>query len=244
MAGCLGGEPEEPDPDTPRAVPTNRPISVPIGRPPTPPPTVNFDDPGYAVEGTWRVGDGWDYESNQSRKMQMRVVETRVLSNTNVFLLQTTRLDAAGKVEAVTKTWVEGRTWSRVNHTDERGNLDRFFPGAPLRFYKNGTATFNHTRFDPAGKLIANETIKLQAYLHPGHETIQAKFGEYYETRKVEQLTTATAKESDGVRSRTLVTRWVHRSVLNDVAFQLESGEKYVLTAYKAADTRRGTLAG
>lgn len=240
LAGCLGGD-EGADPDVPRAVPTDR-ISVPLGRPITPPPAVNFSDAGYKMEGSWRVGDAWDYESNQSRKMLLRVIDSRVLSNTNFFLLETTRLDAGGEVEAVTRTWVEGRTWSRVNHTDEQGNLDRFSPGAPLRFYKNGTATYNQTRFDASGKLLTNETVRLQSYLHPAHETIQAKFGEYYEARKVEQVTVAS--DASGIRSRTLAKHWVHRLVLNDVAFQLENGEKYTITAYEAGDTRRGTLAG
>lgn len=235
-AGCLGGEET-----APLAVPTDKPISVPIGRPATPPPPVDFADPGYAMSGAWEIGDGWDYASNQSRTMRMRVVDSRVQANVPLFLLETTVLDGKGDVSSLTRTWVDTRVWGRVNHTDERGIQDRFFPPAPLRFYKNGTATFNHTRFDAGGKLIANESIRLQAYLHPANETVQARFGEYYEARKVEQLTTAS--DANGIRSRTLVIHWVHRAVLNDVAFQLDSGEKYTLTAYRAADTRRGTLA-
>lgn len=235
-AGCLG-EKEA----APLAVPTDRPIVVPLERPVTPPPPVNFTDPGYAMTAAWEVGDGWDYASNRSQTMRLRVVDSRIQANVPLFLLETTVLDADGDVTSKTRTWIDSRVWGRVNHTDERGIQDRFFPPAPLRFYKNGTTTFNHTRFDASGKLLGNETIRLQAYLHPANETVQARFGEYYETRKVEQLTTAS--DANGIRSRALVIHWVHRAVLNDVAFQLDSGEKFTLTAYRAADTRRGTLA-
>lgn len=239
LSGCLG-EREQPR----LAQPTDKPIVVPVGKPTPTPVAVDFEDPGYTMDGAWRVGDGWDYESNQSRAIRMRVVDAVVRGGASVYLLETTRFDAQGRVEGQTRAWVDGRTWSRVNLTDDKGNVDRFFPGAPMRLFKNATATFNHTRVDAQGKLLANESVRFSSYLHPRHETIQAKFGEYYETRKVEQVSSATALDGSGARSRTLVTHWVHRNVLNDVAFQLETGERYTLAAFKAGDTRRGTLAG
>lgn len=236
-SGCLGdgaGESER------LAQPTDAPIVVPRATPAPRQPVFNTSDPGYRVDAPWRVGDGWDYESNQSNVRRMRVIDQRLTNGTTKYLLETKQLSAAGVLESTTRAWIEQRTWLLLNETIVGATVDTYTPGHPVRFWRNGTATYEHERFTSAGTSLGKDSVTLFARLFPVHQTLQFSWG-YVEAKRVEHL--LSIREADGDRSQITIVHWVHKDYLNDVQFQLPNGELYKLTAAKAGDFRRGQLA-
>lgn len=238
-SGCLGGDAEGGDR---LAQPTDRPIVVPTRTPTRAPtgPVANLSDPGYVVTAPWRVGDGWDYVSNQSHERRVRVVDQRFSGGVTVFVVETTQLKSTGEVQSVTRAWVDSKEWRMLNRTDELGATDRYQPGVPLRQYKNASAPYNHTRTDVGGNIMGSASTVLYSRLFPSHQTLQFPWG-YVEAKRVEELTVSRA--TNGERAEQTVTRWVHKDYLNDVQFTLPGGETYKLTAVKAGEFRRGELA-
>lgn len=235
LGGCLGGSENEE-----LAKPTDKPIVVPSPRPTAPPPQVfNTSDPGYRVEGAWRIGDGWDYESNHSNVRRVRVLDQRLVNGTQLYLLETTQLTKEGAVGSITRSWVDPRGWLLLNETDERGAGTRYHPGMPLRFFRNSTVTYEVARLAEGGAPVANATVTLASRLFPQHQTLLFPWG-YVEARRVEHIVTT---RGDGGNGTETTVRWVHRDYLNEVRFQLPSGETYSLTAARAGDFRRGQLA-
>lgn len=237
-AGCLGiGEDGA---DERLAQPVTSPIVVPSRvTPTTTGPTVNLNDPGYRMNGTWRVGDGWDYASDRDRVLRVRVVDQKLVPGGAHFLIEE-RIGKANGSLATNRTWVDGKDWRRVNTTEPSGIQERYQPGAPLRQLRNASVAYNVTRVDAAGRLLANHSVALYTRLLPAHDTILTPSG-YVEARVVEQI--ALTRQESGVRSQENSTRWVHADYQNDVQFQLPSGETFTLTAARVGDFRRGTLA-
>lgn len=236
VSGCLGddGEGEQ------LAQPTSASIVIPRAATPRPPTVFNTSDPGYVVEGSWRMGDGWDYESNRSHLRRIRVLDQRLIDGSTKLLLETTDLSSSGTVQSVTRAWVDPRGWLVLNETDERGGQSRYTPGLPLRFWRNATTSYEHARVDATGRVLSNETVTLFSRYFAGHQTLQFPWG-YVEAKRVEHLT--SVRVGDGPRSESIVVHWVHEDYLNDVQFQLPDGETYKLTAARAGDFRRGQLA-
>ncbi|HVM46340.1 MAG TPA: hypothetical protein VM582_10435 [Candidatus Thermoplasmatota archaeon] len=236
-SGCFGND----GPDYPLAQPTDAPIVVPTRATPRAPVVFNTSDPGYRVENAWRIGDGWDYESDRSNILRVRVVDQRLVDDgTRFFLVETTRVASGGQVERVAQAWVDPRTWSIVNETDERGATDSYRPGVPLRFWRNATTSYEHARHDASGALVLTQNVTIASRLFPVHQTLLFPWG-YVEARRVEH--NVTIRGGDGARSNETIVRWVHRDYLNEVQFQLGSGETYKLVAARAGDFRRGQLA-
>ena len=235
-AGCAGGDAEEDR----LASPTDLPPSVPAPpRASTPGPHVDLDDPGYRMVGAWRVGDAWDYESDAGRVVRLRVVDERTVGGGAKHFLLEERRGALGSASlAVERSWVDGEAWTRVNTTLPSGAEQRYQPGEPLREFRNATYAYDETSLDPAGRETGHHTITTTARLRPAHQTLFLPWGQYVEARVVEQSTRHSATEAI-VNS----TRWVHVDYLNDVQFQ-EEGETFKLTAVRAGEFRRGTLAG
>lgn len=233
LAGCLGND----DPERRLAQPTTEPIVVPTQRAPTPPSAYyNFSDPGYKVDGRWRAGDGWDYESNQSNYRRVRVIDTRLVSGTLYYVLEEKTGKVGQGVAKTTTSWVNGKEWALLNTTDNTGIRDTYTPGVLLRYHRNGSFGYEHVRTETSGRVSANETVGVQTRLHPFHQTILLPWG-YVEAKRVEHVQSVR-----GVRGTNTTIHWVHADYMNDVQYQLPSGETYKLTAAKAGDFRRGTL--
>lgn len=236
LSGCLGGAEYEG-----LAKPTDKPIVVPPTRlTPTLPPTFNTSDPGYRVDTPWRMGDGWDYQSDRENVRRVRVLDQRLVNGTSLFMLETTYVAKGGAVLSINRSWVDPRGWLLLNDTAESGAGDRYHPGMPLRFWRNASATFVHERLGPGGAATSNETVTLSARLYPMHQTLQFSWG-YVEAKRVEHL--VATKRADGTRTTQTTIHWVHKDYLNDVQFELPDGETYKLTAARAGDFRRGQLA-
>lgn len=235
FAGCFDDEP-----DRPLAQPTDEPPQVPT-RPSPRAPTIayNFSDPGYRVDAPWRVGDGWDYESNESRFRRVRVVDSRLASGTTFYVLEEKTGEIGLPPSRTTLSWVEGRQWLLLNASDVAGE-DRYQPGLPLRYFRNGSFAFNHTRVETSGRVSLNESIAVQSRLAAQHTTILIPAWGYVEAKRIDQI--ATVRGSAGDRTQATTVHWVHRDYANDVQYQLPSGETYKLTAVKVGDFRRGTL--
>lgn len=234
LAGCFGND-EHSDR---LAQPTDEPISVPT-RPPPRQPTIayNFSDPGYRVDALWRVGDGWDYQSNQSHVRRLRVVDSRLANGTTYYLIE----EKVGQVDMppsrTTIAWVDGRQWLLLNVTDVDGGEDRYRPGIPLRYYRNGSFAFEHTRTEGSGRVSGNASLTVQSRLFSTHQTILFPWG-YVEAKRVEQ----TAFVRGGDREGATTLHWIHRDYANDVQYQLPGGETFKITAAKVGEFRRGTL--
>jgi hypothetical protein len=222
------------------AVPTDRPIVVPSRPPGSSSVTLNMSDPGYRMNGSWRVGDGWDYESDAGRVFRVRVVEQRNVSGGAHFLVEE-RLGAKGSSSlAVNASWIDGRSWVRLNATAPTGVGERYQPGEPLRLFRNATIGYNVTRVDAEGRTLANLTVAHYSRLRPTHQTLLFSWG-YLETRVVEEI--AVTRLETGQRAQANSTRWVHADYLNDVQFETPAGETFKLVSARAGDVRRGTLA-
>lgn len=224
-------------------------LAQPTDDPPAPPtastpraPTVlyDFNDPGYRVDGVWRVGDGWDYESNQSHFRRVRVIDTRLSGGTTFYLIEERRGSVGMGASETIQSWVDGRGWALVNHTNTLGATDRYQPAAPVRYYRNGSFAYNHTRVESSGRVSVNESVVVQSRLDGTHQTLLFSWG-YVEAKRVEQ--TIFSRDKGGNRTQSTIIHWVHRDYLNDVQFQLGSAELFKLTAAKAGNFRRGTLA-
>lgn len=236
-AGCLGEGQEErlaSESATPPTVPTR-------ATPKAPTVTWNFNDPGYAMTASWRIGDGWDYESNESRFRRVRVIDQRNVHGALHFIVQESTGRVGNPAEATLTSWVDSRTWSVVNVTEPRGGITTFSPGDPLRYFKNGSHTVTASRFDASGRLALNTTTTTQVRHYATHQTLLFPWG-YVEARRVEEA--SAARDDRGNRDNHTLMRWVHRDYLLDVQYQLDGRETYKLVAVKAGDFRRGTLVG
>lgn len=236
VAGCFDGGDEPP-----LAQPTTSPVSIP-SRPVPATPTVvfNFSDPGYVMNGSWRVGDGWDYESNRSSYRKMRVVDSRVVGDRTDFLVEETFGIIGNAPRSRTSVWVDGGNWTRLNETDFLGTSVVYQPGQPLRYHKNGTFGYNETAYSPRGVAVEKREVAATSRL-VGRQTLLFPWG-YVEAAKVEHR--MVTREGEAL-SRTLVTRWVHRDYLNDVRIHVDGGdggEVFVLVAAQVGDLRRGSL--
>lgn len=235
LSGCFDKD------DEVLAKPTDAPVLVPTSRPTPPRPlTFNTSDPGYRVDGAWRVGDGWDYESNRSHVLRIRVVDLRLANDSQKYLLETTQIGANGAVDRVARSWVEPRGWLLLNETTESGAGERYQPGKPLRFWRNASVSYEQLRLAPGGLPAGNASVTIHSRLFPTHQTLLFPWG-YVEAKRVEQL--VVTRQPDGSRTERTEVHWVHKDYLGDVQFQTAAGELYSLVAVKAGDFRRGQLA-
>lgn len=239
LTGCLGAwsDPADGDGEGPRlAVPTDKP-ALPPSRPTPQEAPVNFSDPGYVMRGNWSVGDGWDYESNRSHFVRLRVVEARVVGENRTDYRVEERTGIVGNAPRTHVTyWVRGDTWTRVNMTDHVGNLvTTFEPGEPLRHHFNGTYRYNRTLGD--GRAVHERASVVANTRYADRQTLLFPWG-YVETGRVEHRVVTSI---DGKITRTFVAHWVHRDYLNSVQFQVDD-ELFTLTAAQVGGMRRGTL--
>lgn len=233
--GCLGKE----ESGERLAQPVSSPIVVPTRVTPTTPGEIlDPNDPGYRMNGTWRVGDGWDYASDRGRVLRVRVVD-EILVPGGKHLLVEERLGPTNGTLAVNRTWIDASDWRRVNTTEASGAQVRYQPGAPLRQLRNTTASYNVTRVDAGGHVLATATATLYTRLRPAHDTILLPSG-YVEARVVDQI--VVTRQESGARMQENSTRWVHADYQNDVQIQLPNGETFTLTAARVGEFRRGTL--
>jgi hypothetical protein len=236
-AGCLGGEKEE----GPRlAQPTTSPPAPPKSPSPLRPTTsYNFSDPGVRMTGPWRAGDGWDYESDQGHYRRVRVVDSRLVSGTQLYVVREETGDVGQPAKRVVTTWIDGKQWLQLNATDDTGGIDRYTPGIAVRHLKNGSFAYNHTRVEGSGRASVDESVSVQTRLAAMHTTILFPWG-YVEAKKID--VNATMRDKEGARTFAATTRWVHADYLNDVQYTTPSGETYKLAAARAGDFRRGVL--
>lgn len=236
LAGCLEDE------EGPRlAQPTNATVGIPRATTPAAPTIVyNLSDPGYVMSGSWRVGDGWDYESNKSNFRKLRVVDARIVGNRTDFLVEETTGIIGNAPRGRASVWVEGGNWTRLNETDFFGTRTEYKPGQPLRHHRNGTFSYNETVTDSRGNVLERREVAANSRL-VGRQTLLFSWG-YVEAAKVEHRVTTRV---DGELTRTLVTRWAHRDYLNDVKYQIDTGsdiEVFTLVAAQVGSLRRGEL--
>lgn len=232
LAGCLEGD------EGPRlAQPTDKPLVLPNDEPVRPTGArYDLNDPGYVVTGSWRVGDGWDYESNKSSYRRLRVVDERKEGVVTYFRVEETSGRVGSSATLKRSLWVDGRAWLVVNATSGAAS-EAWKPGLPLRHWRNASTTFDHTTTSSGA--TASESVQLTSRLLPNPQSVLFPWG-YVEAKRVEQrLVTRGANNATAV---SIETHWPHRDYLNDVQY-LVDGELFKLTGARVGDFRRGTLA-
>ena len=225
MAGCF-----EPDEDKPRlAQPTNATAGpkVPV-TPSNPVIVLNFSDPGYRMNATWHVGDGWDWESDKGRFRTMRVVESRSVGGATHYLVEETAGKVGNPPNARSHSWVDGETWRKLNTTDIQGWLTTYAPGLPLRHNHNGSYNYTEQRFDQLGRRMENYTVYANVAYVNNDVVIRLPWAQVA-TGKLEHRIVAV--DASRAQNRTQITHWVSRDYANDVRFQIDLDETFTLTA-------------
>lgn len=194
---------------------------------------LDFKDPGYNMTTPWQVGDGWDWESNHSRYRTMRVVGSRDVNGHTHFQV----LETSGKIGNPPNTrvtgWVNATSWLRVNATDVQGWLTTFTPGMPLRYLRNGSYSYNETRFDGSGEEQGKLSVLANvAYVNNG-VVVRLPWGNTA-TGKLDHRVLSLA--ADRTQTRTQITHWVSRDYAQSVQFQINLDETYVLVAAKVGN--------
>lgn len=203
----------------------------------TPTAPVDFDDPGLVLNGTWQVGDEWDYSSNRSAVRQVRVVARYTQDGVPHFLVAD-RVDRPGQIPDVRRYVVNGVTWMKVNTTDDQGYTQEYDPGIPLRQNRNSTYFYNislHGRTTPTVP-IASVAATTR---YPSNATLQYPWG-FVEAARIEHRITVRPEGKDDLQ-RSIIVRYVAADFLNDVLF-VEAEETWKLTAAQVGDFRRGQL--
>lgn len=234
LSGCFksGG-------DEQLAQPTDR-VQIPtIARPSPPTPTAppDLDDPGYILNGTWHVGDEWDYRSNNSAARQLRVAASFTYRGLPHFIL-IERTDRPGQIPTYKREIVQAKDWLLRNTTDDQGIVQEFSPGVPLRQANNSTYFYNvsaHGRNIPAqfvGSVAATTRF-------PTTVTLQFPWG-FVEAARIEHRVTLRPPGSQETQ-RTIEVRFPAKDYLNDVQYS-EGSDVWKLVACQVGDFRRGTL--
>lgn len=231
LAGCFGD-------DGPRlAQPTDEPI-VPPTRPPSPtrapstPP--NLQDPGYATNATWHVGDAWDYVAPSRRYHAIRVVESVEAGNTTFFRTQEAEGVLGSPPNVRYSRWIDGDNWTLVNRTEAQGLRTTYSPPAPERFLRNGTYRYNASGGGESSSFVANVH-------YTGRPNVTMPWGEIlraarFEHRIVEFL-------PGGSQNRVLAVLVFAGEWGNLVSYQLgEDAETYSLAAARYGVKQQGQL--
>jgi hypothetical protein len=235
-SGCLF-----PKEDGPRLAQPTDVVRVPSPNLTTPPTVsaVNFTDPGYVVNGTWRPGDEWDYESNNSGFRQVYVL-ANFTSKGKHYHLVSERTARPGQIDNLRRFVVDRDTWLEVNSTDDRGATQFYDPGIPLRQHDNGTYFYNITyvaRNAPLQK-IASAAASTR---YPTKQTILFPWG-FVEAARIEHRITLRAEGSADTQ-RSIVSHFVAAEYQNDVQ-TIGADDTWKLVAAKVGDFRRGTVIG
>ena len=225
LAGCLEDEPEGPRLAQPTSVPAGP--SVPTA-PSNPVVKLNYSDPGYVMTTPWKVGDGWDWESNHSRFRTMRVLESRNVSGHAHFLIEETAGKVGNPANARSRSWVNATSWAKVNTTDVLGWLSVYAPGVPLRAHRNGTYNYTETRFDDQGRKVDNFS-SYATVVYVNHDVVIRLPWSQVATGKLDHRIITLDK--DRKEARVQVTHWVSREYANDISFQINLDERFTLSA-------------
>lgn len=233
--GCVGKPAKE---CSPCAVPTDAPAEPPTVVPVVTPPDVN--DSGYIMNQPWHVGDGWDYQSNQSNFHTVRVLKEALTPGHRLLLIEETEGIVGNAARLRYQSWIDGDTLGRYNITYVGGRASIGFdpPEPRFRFLHNGTFSFNETNFldgSPTGKSI----IRANAY-YAGLQQVRLRWATVDAARmEFRSLTT----KADGTSTRDLALHWAQRDYGADVQYELPSAERFVLVAVHYGEVTRGQLA-
>jgi hypothetical protein len=220
------------------ARPTSSPVLPPVPVP-TPPAAKLFDpaDPGFAMNATWSVGDGWDYESNGSNGQfrAVRVLEARAVGNRTLYLTEESFGRIGGRAAGKNLNWIDGNSWSLLNVTDGSGTRLHYDPPKPLRFFRNMTFAYNETGVDRfTGGLIHNTHFTF-SFLESHREVRRAPCGNVAAVRILHDTYVNAAREPLST------TYWVHEDYANPIHYDIE-GEGWALVASRVQGRECGVL--
>lgn len=219
----------------PTDVTAQPPTVVPVVTPP------DLNDSGYVMTQPWHVGDGWDYQSNQSAFRTVRVLREALTPGHRLLLIEETEGVVGNPPKIRYQSWIDGDTLARYNLTYIGGRMSLGFdPAEPrLRFLRNGTFSYNETTFldgNPSSKSV----VRANAHF-AGYQQVRLGWGNMEAARMEFRFLTTT---SDGASTRELELHWAQRDYGADVQYELPTSERFFLTAVKYGDVTRGKLAG
>lgn len=230
LTGCLGEEESGPR----LATPTDKPPTVPDRTPPPPPKRgiedPDFTDPGFRFNATWREGDGWDWDSNDSRWRSVRVVEVANVSNRTLVRVDQVDGEYRGAAPIRSMMWFDASDWTRIN-SSAAGKVTTFTPPpADARLYRNATMFWNQTLEGARTAVAVNSW-------YSGFDSVGLPWGTF-RVGHVEHRVTAVGPEG---ASRALIVREPSNVIGNDARFSV-NGEVYLITGAKFGNLTLGSL--
>lgn len=228
-SGCLGRG----DVDGPRlATPTDTPVVVPSKTPTPVTPPVDFNDPGFPFTVNWKVGDGWDYDSNESRWRSIRVKESVVVGNRTLVRVDQVDGEYHGPAPIHMSAWFDatGPYWARLNSTSAKITTTMGNGSIDVHYYRNGTLFWNETR---EGKRTSIAIVSR----FTDTESVSTRWG----TVRTGVIEHRWAYSTAGVSTRTLVVHRVSNAWGNDVDFTV-NGEVYTLVGVRYGNVSLGAL--
>lgn len=194
-------------------------------------------DPGYRVETPWRVGDGWDYESNATRAevRTLRVAEAREAGNRTLFRLDETIGRIGNPAESRLTRWVDSADWTLLEIDDQVGTRTVFEPGQPLRFYRNATFSYNATSRDAFTGEVRTTPYRVASYVEPAWEGVRLPWGFVGAVHVVYDVF------ADGARTPAKADVWV-KTDYGQPARYASGGVGWTLVALKEGDRTLGSL--
>lgn len=226
LSGCFASEegPRLAQPtDTPAVLP-NRPNMTQAGQPGAANatgtagnPTLDYDDPGFVVEGTWQVGDTWYYEANVT-PFSYRHVEVRgraMVGDRETLVVEELRGVRGQPPETRLTFWVDAETGARIRAEEASGTRILFTPGDMSHWlYRNATAAWNETGRDARGFAWRDQHTLASSYA--GIEQVSLPWGTVRAGR-VEHRDLVT--DADGQSTTIAVTRWISSEWKYDVQY-------------------------
>lgn len=228
LAGCLGAREEGPRLATPtdQAPVINQEKSEAPTPPTKPRDKLDLSDPGYVIGKGWSKGDAWFYleMEDKDRYRYMEVLEVIIKGNRTFYTLEDSTGIPGNYPKYTSRITVDGDNWTRMGATSNGDNVVRFDPPAPnVRFHRNGT--FEYTEYGQGAGLKWRDKHIVNSYF-VGTEVVKLEWADA-STAIIEHRDVVT--RHDGTQSELLVRHWVDRRYLNDVAFEVDAKDFYLL---------------
>lgn len=211
LSGCF-------DADPPATVgqPTSLPAFAPVPVAPTRDArSFNASDPGYRIATAWSVGDGWDWESNETPYRQyrtMRVLERQTVGDHVMYRVEETYGRTGSRASGRNVEWIDGTTWALVNVTDSVGSSFTYDPPKPLRFYRNATFAYNESGVDRLSGQRVHNSWFVASFVEPEWEVVRLGWGQVAAFRVAQESFAANL-------TAPLLTQWVSPDYANPIRY-------------------------
>lgn len=187
---------------------------------------LDLADPGYVIGHGWSKGDSWYYveQEDRDRYSYRRVADVLVENGTTRYVLEESWGIPGNYPKQTMRIGIDGDNWTRLITTDGQSNRILYEPPAPnLRFHRNGT--FEYYEVGQGAGLRWRDHHIVNSY-YVGTETVKLSWGDS-KAAIIEHREIITP--SRGSEREVLVRHWVDREFRNDVAYEIDEKDFYLL---------------